>query len=108
MSFVASQTPLSSVKVLQATTVVIGKVAAATAGTEYSYSFPAGTKKFSTLSSLGGNLKVSFIAGDIAADVFWPVSRGNAYVEDSLTLAALTLYFTSDKPNDIIRVKSWS
>jgi len=109
MSFVASQTPLSTTKILQGTTQTIAKVEAVVAGTVYSYTLPTNTKRFAILAEEACLLKVGTSAVDISTnDVYWPVSGGTSYTEDLLNLSNKVIYFTSDKPDDIIRINSWA
>ena len=108
MSFVASQSPLSTVKVLQGTTQTIANVSAVTAGTVYSYTLPANTKRFSILADKACELKYGTSAANISAGDYWPITGGAEYTEQFLSLSSVTIYFTSDKDNDVIRVNSWA
>ena len=108
MSFVASQNPLSNVRVLQATTWNVAKVNATTAGTIYSYTFPNNTKKFALLADKARNLRIGPSAAAITAGDYWEVYQGVEFTVEQVTLDSFTIYFTSDQANDIIRFQSWS
>lgn len=107
MSSVSGISPLSTVRVLQGGTPTTAKVEALVADTEYSYTFPTGTRRFKLLSTTCADIKIGTAAGNIALDDYWPVDAGNVYEEDFLNLSGLTLYLTSSKDNDIIRIISW-
>lgn len=108
MSFTSSQSPLSNVRALQATTWTTAKVDCPIAGTIYSYTFPANTKKFALLAQKAENLHIAPSAADITAGNYWEVWQGVEFVEDQLTLASFTIYFRSDAVNDVVRFQSWS
>lgn len=107
MSSVSGISPLSTVRVLQGGTATTAKVEVVTAGTEYSYTFPTGTRRFKIQSENCGDLKVGTAAGNIALDDYWPVAAGSEYNEEFLNLSGLTFYLTSSVDNDIIRIISW-
>jgi len=108
VSFTSSQSPLANVKVLQATTWTVAKVDAPLAGTIYSYTFPANTKKFALLAKRAQYLQIGPSAAAITAGDYWEVWQGVEFVEDQLTLATFTIYFKSDAANDVVRFQSWS
>lgn len=108
MSFTSSQSPLSNVKILQASTWTVEAVAAPVAGTTYSYTFPANTKKFALLAEKATYLHIGVSDAEIVAGNYWVVYQGVEFVEDQVSLASFTIYFKSDKPNDIIRFQSWA
>lgn len=107
MTFTSSQQPLSNVRILQGSTPTTAKVDMPVSGTEYSYTFPQNTRRFRIVSETCADLKVGTAAGNIAADNYWPVSAGSELSEEFLNLSGLTLYFTSNKDNDVVRVLSW-
>ena len=107
MSFVASQNPLSTTRVLQGTTETIAAVEATVADTVYSYVFPSGTKEFRLLSDTCAELKIAYSPTGIGTDLYYPVSAGSEYVENFKSLTGKTLYFSSNKSNDKIRILSW-
>ena len=108
MSFTSSQSPLSNVKVLQATTWTVAKVDCPTPGTIYSYTFPANTKKFALLAKKAEYLHVGPSPAAITAGDSWEVWQGTEFLEDQVTLASFTIYFRSDATNDTVRFQSWS
>lgn len=108
MAFTSNQSPLSNVKVLQATKWTTAKIDAPLAGTIYSYTFPANTKKFELLAEKAEFLHIGPSVVSITSGNYWEIYQGVSFVEDQLNLAVFTLYFRSDKPNDIVRFQSWS
>lgn len=108
MSAVSGISPLSTVRVLQGTTQTVAAVDAPVAGTVYSYTLPANTKRFALVADEACLLKYATSAANIASGDWWPVSGGAEYAEQMLSLSGVTLYFTSDKDNDTIRINSWA
>ena len=107
MSFVASQNPLSTTRVLQGTTETIAAVDAVVVDTVYSYTFPSGTKEFRLMSDTCADLKIAYDPSGIGNDLYYPVSAGSEYVENFKSLTGKTLYFSSNKANDKVRILSW-
>jgi hypothetical protein len=108
MSFTSNQSPLSNVKALQATTWTVAKVDLPVAGTIYSYTFPANTKKFALLAEKAEYLHIGSSASSITGGDYWEVYQGVEFTEDHLTLASFTIYFRSDKASDVVRFQSWA
>lgn len=108
MSFVASQNPLSTSRILQGSNQTIAKVEAPIAGTVYSYTLPNNTKRFAILADEACLLKFGTSAAAIDAGEFWPIEGGSSYEEQLLNLSGKTIYFASDTANDIIRINSWA
>lgn len=88
-------------------TPTIANVSMAVAGTEYSYAFPANTKKFTIQSRNDGKLKIAFTAGQSATQ-YISISAGAAYSEESVKLVSVTLYFQSSKNADTLEILSWA
>ena len=108
MSFVASQNPLSTTRILQGSNQTIAKVDAPVAGTVYSYTLPNNTKRFAILADEACLLKYGSSPAAIVAGEYWPVEGGASYEEQLLNLSGKTIYFSSDVSNDIIRINSWA
>ena len=96
-----------NIRQLQATTWTTAKVDCPVAGTIYSYTFPASTKKFSIVADKARLLKVAPSAGNITSGNYWPVIR-SAYSEDGVLLSAFTIYFSSDFNLDTIFIQCWA
>lgn len=79
------------------------------ASTEYSYTFPATTKKFS-IKDRDGNAKtrIAFTSGDTNSK-YITLDMGCTHVEEGLsTLAGFTVYFQSNKAGRTIEILSWT
>jgi hypothetical protein len=108
MTSVSGISPLSSVRVLQGSTQTIAAINAPLAGTVYSYTLPSGTRRFSIVADEACLLKYGTSEANINNGDFWPISGGADYTEQFLNLSSTTIFFTSDKPNDTVRVNSWA
>jgi len=84
------------------TTTTIYNVASPTANSEESQALPSGCKGFIIRSRLYGNMKISYTSGE-SGTVYINIPAGSSY-EDNHTYNSQTLYFQSDKSNDIIEV----
>lgn len=83
-------------------------VSAPTANTEYSYVFPAGTKKFLIQSRLGAKLQISYTLG-ATGTIFLTLSPWNWYATDNLlATSSYTIYFRSSISGDTLEVQSWA
>jgi hypothetical protein len=76
------------------------------ANTEYSYTFPANTKRFSLNARGNAKIQLSYVAGQSNIK-FKTVFAGNLYEESSLTVATLTIYFQTNKNGEILEILSW-
>jgi len=92
--------------VKQATTPALYNVTCTLADTEYSQALPANTRKF-LIKARGGTLKVCFTAGE-SGTTFIQLLDGQAYNEDLILAAALTLYFQSPTAGTIAEIVAWT
>lgn len=77
------------------------------AATEYSYTFPTGTKQFEVKTRTAGKLQLCFSAGQTTTE-FFTVPSGASLSESGLkTAAGLTLYFQCSTPNNVLEIKHW-
>lgn len=72
--------------------------------TEYSYILPIDTKKFSIQARLG-RLKLAFNSGDTNI-TYITINYGCSYVVENIKTSS-TLYFQSNKANDIVEINTW-
>lgn len=79
----------------------------ASANTEYSYSFPANTKKFTLRMRGSGRLQLSFTVGQSGTN-FITIYPGNTYEEIGLKLTGITAYFQSNKAGETVEILSWT
>lgn len=87
--------PLSIPSIGAATAPIIANLAMPVAGTEYSYTFPTGTRKFSVKARLRDNLQYSYTAGQ-SGTTFITIPNNNWGGEEDLLLTApRTLYIQS-------------
>jgi len=98
-----------NVKTVDSSVPVIANVSAAVAGTEYSYTFPAGTREF-RLRPRGQHSRIQYAyAMGASGATFMGVAPGVTLVQkDLLLLVPLTIYFQTNKDNQIIEIEHWS
>lgn len=77
------------------------------AGTEYSFTLPAGTTQFSLHPRLSSTLKITDTSGSFT---YYTVFKGCGYSESNLLVdtGGLTLYVKSDIGSNILEIVSWS
>jgi hypothetical protein len=90
------------------TTPTIENYSIVLSGTEYSYSFPLGTKQFSFVDRDGdAKTRIAYVSGDTATK-YKTIKPGNTYeVNNISTLTGFAIYFQSNKANRIIEIVSW-
>ena len=77
------------------------------ADTEYSYSIPAGTKRFEIkLRALNALLKLAFTSG-ASGTTYITIPYGASYVENDVKAGPITLYFQSPSSSQVAEIKSW-
>lgn len=89
-------------------TPTIANVIITLAATEYSYTFPTGTKQF-TIKDREGNAKtnIAYTSGN-SGILFETIGMGVKHEVNSLsTLVGFTVYFQSSKANRILEIVSW-
>lgn len=76
------------------------------ANTEYSYTFPAGTKKFSIkLRALNALLKVAFVSGE-SGSTYFTVPYGDILVMEA-KVGGSTVYFQSPTASQVAEIQTW-
>ena len=84
----------------------IANVSMTSATTEYSYTFPAGTKKFRIkLRALNALLQVSFASG-ASGSTFITVPYGDDLVMEA-KVGGSTIYFQSPSASQVAEVETW-
>jgi len=88
-------------------TPTIANVPAPLASTEYSYAFPANTKKF-LMKVRGGyaTAQVAYAAGTSSTN-FITIDVGCDYSEDGIDFTGKILYFQLTKPGKIVEILTW-
>ena len=109
MSSIASQSPLSTVKVIQSRNPAILVISLPVAGDEAQIPLPAKTKQFKLLSEGCNKLRIGVAAGEIAAGNWYPIEPGHEYEQTTLDFAAAAeLYVSSETAGDTVRVIYWT
>jgi len=92
----------------KATAVTTANVAVVLANTEYSYTFPVGTKTFLLRDrDSDSKLRIAYASGGTGTNWFTNYP-GNIYPANNLnTLTGFTIYFRSNKANRVIEIESW-
>jgi len=85
----------------------IANVSVTLADTEYSYSLPDGTRRFSVkLRDVGAELKIAFEASD-SSTTYVMLPSGRSYNELNVKGGGNTLYFQSPTAGQVAEVLSW-
>lgn len=90
-----------------ATTPLVINQIATLANTEYSYTFPANTKKFSLRTRGNAKIQLSFVSSQSGTN-FITISPGNSYEEKDLKLVSVTAYFQLNKAGETVEILSWT
>lgn len=100
--------PAGEITIAAPTTPAIGQVSLATAGTEYSFTLPAGCKQFMLrLQSLDATLQIAYVAGQ-SGITYLTVPTSCTYSEDNLQLTSNTdIYFQSNKNLQVLEIVYW-
>lgn len=77
------------------------------ANTEYSYTFPSDTKRFSIRLRGTARLQVSYSSGQTGV-VYRTIFAGETYEESGLEVSSLNIYFQSNKSGEKIEIVSWA
>lgn len=86
----------------------IYNIQAIAANTEYTFTLPANTKKFTLRNRQGYKMNLSFTSGSSGTN-FITVSRGTNYsVENIHLLNDVPLYFRTNKPSSVVEILVWS
>lgn len=91
------------------TTPTIAAVAVVLANTEYSYTFPTGTKSFMLRDrESDSKLRIAYTALGTSGNDYFTNYPGNIYPKDNLnTTSGFTIYFRSNKAGRTIEILSW-
>ena len=77
-----------------------------TAGTEYSFKFPEGTKAFELATRDGTAFKYAHVSGDIALDNYRTAQKGFSKVELGFSLDVGTyIYFSADVSGLVMEIE---
>jgi hypothetical protein len=92
------------------TTPTLYNVTMTLANTEYSQALPANTKRFSIKTRDGTAFRIAFVTGKVAAptDPYETVPANWEYYEDTLLLAASTLFFGCAGAGKIVEITVWT
>jgi hypothetical protein len=101
-----SATVTGSVTVAPATNPAVANVAAPSANTEYSFTFPANTLHFTLKSRKYGRLQLTYSAGN-SGTIFLTAAPGTVYSVSSALVGGLTIYFQSTQASDTIEILTW-
>lgn len=103
--------PISQQITIIGTTVsqgTIQNIPALVAGTEYSFTMPANTRRFEFKCRGIAKLQFAFVSGGSASN-FRTVSPGASYKEEGLVLSApITIYFQTTKDSETLELTTWS
>lgn len=100
VSLIPSQSPIAA-------TPLIINAAAATANTEYSYTFSANTKKILIRPRTDANVKFAYTSGQSATN-YITIPNGSSFSLDDLNLNGVTIYFQTDKPSNTLEILAWT
>lgn len=91
-----------------ASTPQIFNVSVPLANTEVSQALPANTKRFFVkVRNSTARLQLAFTSGNSGTN-YISLTRGTGYEESDLDVAALTLYFQTNSPGQIVEILAWS
>lgn len=100
--------PTGSINVGGYSTPDIQNISIVAANTEYQFTIPATTKKFSIKARNNSKLQICFVSGQSGTN-FKTIFPGSYYEETGLDMTtALTIYFRGNKAADVLEVSSWS
>lgn len=103
-------TETSLAKTTPATTPAIYNVTMTNANTEYSQALPASCKKFLIHTRAGEAFRLAFATGKVATptEPYFSITPSDAYSEDLVLGAAITLYFASATAGAVAEIIAWS
>lgn len=85
----------------------IANVSMTSAATEYSYTFPADTKKFEIRIRSGSSLlQIAFISGQ-SGSTYITIPYGASYSENDAKVGGATIYFQSPDATQVAEIKTW-
>jgi hypothetical protein len=103
-------TETSLAKTVPATTPAIYNVTMTNADTEYSQALPSDCKKFLIHTRGGESFRLAFATGKVATptEPYFSITPSDAYSEDLVLGAAVTLYFASGSAGAVAEIIAWS
>ncbi len=93
------------------TTPTIYNVTMTNIDTEYSQALPAGTKRFSAqIIETDQPFRIAYVTGKVATPTapYYTNQKAKEYYEDTLLLAATTLYFACGDAGNIVQILAWT
>jgi transcription elongation GreA/GreB family factor len=89
-------------------TPLVSNISMPTAGTEYTFTIPAGTKRFSIKLRGVAQLNVTYTSGASGTNYIL-ISAGCEYNEENLDLGSgLPIYFQANKNTQVLEIITWS
>lgn len=85
----------------------IANVITVLANTEYSYAFPANTKKFKLKARGTARLQVAKTTGQTNTN-YVTISPGAIFPEENINVPTFTIYFESSKAGEVVEIWSWA
>jgi hypothetical protein len=103
-------TEVTLAKLVGAATPVIYNVTMTNADTEYSQALPASCKKFLIHTRAGEAFRLAFVTGKVATPTapYFSITPSDAYGEDLVLGAAVTLFFASASAGAVAEIIAWS
>jgi hypothetical protein len=77
------------------------------ANTEYGFTFPVNTRRYTLVNRTNGMIKYSFIPGD-SGIIYRTIPPGTASIQTNLSKPSITIYLQSPSSNQILEIESWS
>lgn len=107
-SMVNSNKPLP-INLESSNTPVISVVTLTNADTEYSYTMPADTRKFTIQARESADVRIAFESGKVATstDPYLTLKAGNVWWEDHID-SETTIYFASSSAGTHVEILIWS
>jgi hypothetical protein len=82
-------------------------ISASSNATEYSYTFPANTKKFLIRARGNSILKIAYVLNGTSSN-YVTINPGNTFREENIILPSTTIYFKASKNGEIVEIQSWN
>lgn len=96
-----------NISINAATNFNLANITTVLANTEYSYAFPANTKKLKLKARGTAKLQIAKTTGQTNTN-YISVSPGAIFLEENINVPAFTLYFESNKAGEVIEIWSWT
>lgn len=87
-------------------TPLIARISMPLAATEYSYTFPDGTKQFLIKLVNAQSLQVTYVSGDSSTN-YLTVPRTCFYAESDLDLTSKSIYFQCPVASQTVEILAW-